>query len=92
MKSKEFATARIEGQSNCLLTPLTSLTSLTPIIRKTMKKIYISPAALTVQLGTVQMMAQSTLTINTESTNTIQSSGDILTKESRDVNLWDEEW
>ncbi len=57
-----------------------------------MKKIYISPAALTVQLGTVQMMAQSTLTINTESTNTIQSSGDILTKESRDVNLWDEEW
>lgn len=57
-----------------------------------MKKIYISPAALTVQLGTVHMMAQSTLTINTESTNTIQSSGDILTKESRDVNLWDDEW
>ena len=55
------------------------------------KKTYISPAALTVQLGTVQMMAQS-LTINKESTNAIQSSGDILTKENKDVNVWDEEW
>ena len=57
-----------------------------------MKKTYISPAALTVQLGTTQMMAQSqSLRINKGGTN-IQSSGDILTNENKDVNVWDEEW
>ena len=56
-----------------------------------MKKTYISPAALTVQLGTVQMMAES-LRINRGGTNTIQSSDQILTKENKDVNVWDEEW
>ena len=55
------------------------------------KKTYISPAALTVQLGTVQMMAES-LTIHKGSTNTISSSNQILTKENKDVNVWDEEW
>ena len=61
-----------------------------------MKKIYISPAALTVQLGTVQMMAQSLdININTGTSteeNTITNGSQILTKESRDINLWDEEW
>ncbi len=58
-----------------------------------MKKTYISPATLTVQLGTVQMMAES-LTINRGSSTSIQNSGDILVKEdnSSDVNLWDNEW
>ena len=58
-----------------------------------MKKTYISPALLTVQLGTTQMMAQS-LTINRGSSTSIQNSGDILVKEdnSSDVNLWDNEW
>ncbi len=56
-----------------------------------MKKTYISPAALTVQLGTVQMMAES-LTIHKGSTSTISSSDQILTKENKDVNVWDEEW
>ncbi len=56
-----------------------------------MKKTYISPATLTVQLGTIQMMAES-LRINRGGTNTIQSSDQILTKENRDVNVWDEEW
>ena len=96
MKSKEFATARIEGQSNCLLTPLTSLTSLTPIIRKTMKKTYISPAALTVQLGSRDALLQSVS--STESLNGTSfggktssgrpSEGDV--KESKSI--WDEEW
>ena len=45
---------------------------------------------LTVLLGTCKMMAES-LTISTAST--IDDSGDILVKEeTRDVNLWDEEW
>ena len=60
-----------------------------------MKKTYISPAALTVQLGTVQMMAES-LDINLGGTgsteSTITNSEQILTKESRDINLWDNEW
>ena len=58
-----------------------------------MKKTYISPASLTVQLGTTQMMAES-LTINRGSSTSIQNSGDILVKEDNtsDVNLWDNEW
>ena len=56
-----------------------------------MKKTYISPAALTVQLSTTQMMAQS-LTIHKGSTNTISNSDQVLTNENKDVNVWDEEW
>ncbi len=58
-----------------------------------MKKTYISPAALTVQLGTVQMMAESFI-INqtTDPDKTISSQDQILTKEFSDVNLWDNEW
>ena len=58
-----------------------------------MKKTYISPAALTVQLGTTQMMAQS-LRINKTGGPSISSSNDILVKEENttDVNLWDDEW
>jgi hypothetical protein len=58
-----------------------------------MKKTYISPEMLTVQLGTVHMMAES-LFIDSRGTNTISSSSDILVKETTpsDVNLWDNEW
>ena len=58
-----------------------------------MKKTYISPAALTIQLSTCHMMAES-LTINTtaDSSQTINSQEQILTKEMTDVNLWDNEW
>ena len=56
-----------------------------------MKNTYLSPVALTIQLGTVQMMAES-LTINRGGTNTITNSNQILTKENKDVNVWDEEW
>ena len=58
-----------------------------------MKKTYISPEMLTVQLGTVHMMAES-LTIASGGA-TINSSSDILVKEQNtpsDVNLWDSEW
>ena len=51
---------------------------------------------LTVQLGTVHMISESLgiyTTYNSEDTNTyINSSEQILTKENRDVNLWNNEW
>ena len=58
-----------------------------------MKKTYISPAMLTVQLGTVHMMAES-LIIDKSGTKTIDNSADILVKENNvsDVNVWDNEW
>jgi len=56
------------------------------------KKTYISPEMLTVQLGTVHMMAES-LVIN-RSGATIEDSNEILVKETNvsDVNLWGNEW
>ena len=56
------------------------------------KKTYISPVMLTVQLGTVHMMAES-FAIN-RSGATIENSNEILVKENTvsDVNLWDNEW
>ncbi len=56
-----------------------------------MKKTYIIPEVLTVELGTLQMMAES-LPIGGSSDDIIDDDGDILTKENKDVNLWDEEW
>ena len=56
------------------------------------KKKYISPEMLTVQLGTVHMMAQSLLISNT---NTITDKEEILVKEDNtitNVNVWDKEW
>ena len=57
------------------------------------KKTYISPEMLTVQLSAMQMMAESLNII--QGGATISSSNDILVKEQNttsDVNLWDEEW
>ena len=58
-----------------------------------MKKTYLSPEMLAVQLGTCKMMAQS-LRIDQSGTNTITNKDDILVKEQNtsDVNVWDEEW
>ena len=59
-----------------------------------MKLLYITPASLTVQLGTMQMMAESpTININ-RSGSAIERSSDILVKEDNtsDTNLWDDEW
>ena len=59
-----------------------------------MKKTYISPEMLTVQLGTVHMIADSLriFTSGSGSEQTITNDSQILTKENRDVNLWDNEW
>jgi len=61
-----------------------------------MKNTYITPAMLTVQLGTMHMMAESfkiNTTYNPSDTNTyIDNSEQILTKGHSDVNLWDNEW
>ncbi len=57
-----------------------------------MKKTYISPAALTVQLGTVQMMAESLRVNSNPSDPVIDNPNDILTKETNDINIWDNEW
>ena len=57
-----------------------------------MKKTYIIPASLTVQLGTMQMMALS-MKVNNEPTDpVIESPDDILTKGMNDIDLWDDEW
>lgn len=58
-----------------------------------MKKIYNQPVCIVVELGTMQMMAES-LIIDKSGTNTISKSSDILVKEEKasDVNLWDDEW
>lgn len=55
-----------------------------------MKKTYITPAALTVALGTTQMLAES-LPVG-GSDETIDDSDDILTKENKSTSIWDEEW
>ena len=58
-----------------------------------MKKTYIMPEALIVELGTLQMMAES-LPIGEGGGEggTITDPDDILTKENKNVNVWDEEW
>ena len=53
-----------------------------------MKKTYIIPAIFAVELGTCKMMAES-LPVGD---GTIENPDDILTKENKDVNIWDEEW
>ena len=55
-----------------------------------MKKTYIIPKMLTVQLGTCKMMAES-LPVGGGETP-IEDPNDILTKEHKNVNVWDEEW
>lgn len=57
-----------------------------------MKKIYISPESVVVELRTKHMMAQS-LGINWDG-DTIDEAEEILVKGSAttDINLWDEEW
>ncbi|MBQ9294282.1 MAG: hypothetical protein IJ219_05060 [Bacteroidaceae bacterium] len=57
-----------------------------------MKKTYQQPASIIVELGTNNMMALS-MTINNDTDDAvIESPDDILTKENRDVNLWNKEW
>jgi len=57
-----------------------------------MKKTYITPELLTIQLGTIHMMAES-LPIGGGG-STIEDPDDILVKASTttDINVWDKEW
>ena len=58
-----------------------------------MKKTYSQPACLVVVLGTTaNVMVQASLVIDRNSSNTITEEGQILTKENKDVNVWDKEW
>ena len=60
-----------------------------------MKKTYNRPESITVELGTLQMLAESLPIGGGEgggSGSTIDDPDDILTKENKDVNVWDEEW
>ena len=56
------------------------------------KKIYNQPTCLTIQLGTIHMMAES-LPVGGGS-GTIDDPNDILVKASTttDIDLWDKEW
>ena len=58
---------------------------------KIMKKTYIIPEMLTVQLGTCKMMAESFI-IDDGTGGTIDDPSQVLTRENKDVNLWDNEW
>ena len=53
-----------------------------------MKKIYNQPVCLVVALGTIHMMAESLPVVD----DPITDPNDILTKEIKDVNVWDKEW
>ena len=53
-----------------------------------MKKTYIIPEALTVELGSIRMIAESVVDVDPTPVNP----GDFETKEIKDVNVWDEEW
>jgi hypothetical protein len=58
------------------------------------KKTYISPAMLTVQLGTIHIIAESLpVDRSGNAEKTITDRSQILVKETTtDVNLWDKEW
>ena len=58
-----------------------------------MKKTYISPAFVTVQMNVSRAILTAT-SMALDSSNTITDSNDILVKESTvsDVNVWDSEW
>ncbi len=58
-----------------------------------MKKTYISPAFVMVQMNVSRAILTAT-SMALDSSNTITDSGDILVKESTvsDVNVWDSEW
>ena len=59
-----------------------------------MKKTYITPELLTIQLGTIHMMAESLPIGGGGGGSTIEDPNDILVKASTttDINVWDKEW
>ena len=60
-----------------------------------MKKTYISPSFVMVQLNPCAVIAVSSLGLDGSDGNKINSSGEILVNEHKgvsDVNVWDSEW
>lgn len=61
-----------------------------------MKKTYIIPEAFIVELGAMQMMAESLPIYNNGGEGgggeVIEDPDEILTKENKITNIWDEEW
>ena len=57
-----------------------------------MKKIYQQPASDIVELGTNNMMALSMQINNDTDAPVIDDMDQILTKENRAINLWNNEW
>ena len=59
-----------------------------------MKKTYISPAMVMVQLSTTTHMMQMSVPIDKTGSRKITNQEDILVKETtpNDVNVWDNEW
>ena len=55
-----------------------------------MKKNYIQPESLTIQLGTRACLMQASLPVNENPDDSIDNPDDILTKEGRSV--WADEW
>ena len=56
-----------------------------------MKKTYIQPETIQVEVGTANIIAES-VAINRGGGTTIQSSSEILTKERNNKNIWDDQW
>jgi hypothetical protein len=56
------------------------------------KKIYSQPSCLVVALGTMHILAESLPIGNGGGGGNIESPEEILTKENKDVNVWDKEW
>ena len=57
-----------------------------------MKKTYRKPESLIVVLSTKCILQSTSMVIDSNESNSINSSNEILTKESQNTNLWDNEW
>ena len=57
-----------------------------------MKKTYRKPESFTVVLSTKCILQSTSMVIDSNESNSITNSNEILTKESQNTNMWDNEW
>ncbi|MBR1499534.1 MAG: hypothetical protein IJ615_07925 [Bacteroidaceae bacterium] len=57
-----------------------------------MKKTYLKPESFTVVLSTKCILQSTSMVIDSNESNSINDSNEILTKESQNTNMWDNEW
>lgn len=57
-----------------------------------MKKTYRKPESLIVVLSTKCILQSTSMVIDSNESNSITNSNEILTKESQNTNMWDNEW